>query len=197
MAQILDLSKRYSKEQIESITQSTESFDLPAGGYVCKIVNVVLNDDQASGRANIELHVDITEGAYSGYFQQLEDHFGFWGLKGWLSFKETELSKFQRACAALCISNPGLEFNPFKDGGVDVDILKGKMIGVVTRKEEYRSSSGDLRDKNAVYYFTEVAKIREHKYKVPPKKFLIEKPTGFEEPYDPSFPPSDKEEIPL
>ena len=175
MAQILDLSKRFTQEQIDNSYQGSSTFeDLPAGGYICKIVDVILNDDQTSGKANIELHIDIAEGEHAGYFQNLEDRYGWWGLKGWMSFKEEQLANFQRTCAALCNSNPGLIFNPFAEGGVDVDILKDKQIGVVTRKEEYKSSSGEIREKNSVARFIETDKIRDKKFKVPEVKKLKE-----------------------
>lgn len=193
MAQILDLSKRFTQEQIESASQSAgASFDLPAGGYVCKIVTPILNDGE--GKANIELHVDIAEGEYAGYFQQLEDRFAFWGLRGWMSFKESQLPNFQRTCMAICNSNPGFVFNPFVPGGADVDGLKNKMIGVVIGKEEYISNSGDVKEKNVVSRFIEVEKVRSGKFKVPALKKL---PASANEP-DPSFvPATNKEEIPF
>lgn len=192
MAQILDLSKRFTQEQIETAQLSSTSFpDIPAGGYVCKIIRPILNDDRAAGKANIELQVDIAEGKYSGYFQQLEDRAGFWGLRGWMSFKESQLPNFQRTCAALCNSNPGLKFNPFAPGGADIDSLEGKSIGVILGKEEYRSNSGDIREKSVVSRFIEVEKIKAKKFKVPELKRLKED-VG-----DPAFVPvGDSEEIP-
>lgn len=175
MAQILDLSKRFTQDQINNAAKSSGSFrDLPDGGYICKIVETILNDDAATGKANIELHVDISEGEYAGYFQDLEDRYGFWALKGWMSFKESQIANFQRTCAALCNSNPGFVFNPFAAGGADVDSLKGKTIGVVIGKEEYKSASGDVREKNVVSYFADVEKIRSGKFKVPALKKLKE-----------------------
>lgn len=186
MAQILDLSKRFTQEQIQTASQNTgASFDLPAGGYICKIIEPLLNDDPDTGKANIELHVDIAEGEYAGYFRQLEDKFGFWGLRGWMSFKESQLPSFQRTCMALCNSNPGLQFNPFTPGGVDIDILKDKLIGVVIGKEEYKANSGDIKEKNVIARFIEVDKIRSNHFKVPElKKYKVPD-------YDPTFIPAD------
>ena len=176
MAQILDLSKRFTQDQIEAAGRSANtSRDLPAGGYVCEIVSATLNDDQATGKANIELHVDVCEGEYSGYFQSLEDRYGFWGLRGWMSFKESQLPSFQRTCAAICNSNPGFVFNPLA-GATDIDTLKGKKIGVVVGKEEYESN-GDVREKNTVARFVEVEKIKTNSFgKIPALKKLNRKP---------------------
>lgn len=186
MAQILDLSKRYTQEQIESASQNdTFMQDLPAGGYICKIVRPILNDDQDTGKANIELHIDIAEGDFAGYFQKLEDRWGFWGLRGWMSFKENQLKNFQRTCVALCDSNPGLQFNPFAQGGADIDALEGKLIGAVIGKEEYRQKSGEIRERNVVSFFIDVKKIKDKKFKVPELKKLKD-PSS-----DPLFVPAD------
>lgn len=178
MAQILDLSKRFTQEQIEGANQSVSDLDLPADGYICRILEPILHDDPDANKANIELRIDIAEGKYKDYFQRLEDRFGFWGLRGWMSFKESQLPNFQRTCVALCNSNPGLKFNPFATGGVDIDMLKGKLIGVVIGKEEYRNSSGDKREKNVVSFFCETKKIKEHKFKIPGVKRLTDEAFG-------------------
>ena len=192
MAQILDLSKKYSSDQLEAAMQSVGAYnDPPAGGYVCKIVDAILNDNSETGKANIELLVDIAEGEYSGYFQNLEDRFGFWGLRGFMSFKEEALPRFKRTCAALCNSNPGLAFNPFAPGGADIDSLKGKQIGVVTQKEEYQANNGTIRERHRVYFFTEVSAIKEGHFKVPDTKRLEHKVP------DISVAPGSKEEIPF
>lgn len=191
MAQILDLSTRFTKEELEAAAQTSGTLeDLPAGGYICKIVRPILNDDPASGKANIELQVDIAEGDFAGYFQRLEDRYGFWGLRGWMSFNGPDkVANFKRTCVALCTSNPGLMFDPFIMGGADVDALTGKKIGAVIGKEEYKNNSGDIREKNVISYFTETDKIKNKKFKVPPVRKYKE-PT-------PSFRPvSAAEEIP-
>lgn len=173
MAQILDLTGIYSQEQIETAKASDDQYEeVEAGGYVCKIVDAILNNKD--GKANIELHLDIDEGNHKGFFQKLEDRAGFWGLRGYMSFKESQISKFLKTCTAINISNPGFSFDPMKKGGVDVDTLKGKLIGIVIQKEEYKSNSGDIREKCAVYNITEVEKIRNKKFKIPMLKKLVE-----------------------
>lgn len=173
MAQILDLSKRFTQSQVEEAIKNDSKFnDIEAGGYVCKIVDAILNDSADGNKANIELNVDIAEGKYQGYFQSLEDRAGFWGLKGYMSFKESQIGKFTKTCQTIAESNPGYSFNPMAPGGADIDTLKGKLIGVVIQKQEYMSNAGELREKNAVYNITEVSKIREGKFKVPAVKKL-------------------------
>lgn len=171
MSQILNLKNMYSAEQIAEAKANDEQYEeVEAGGYVCNIVDAILNN--SDGKANIELHLDIAEGNHKGFFQKLEDRAGFWGLRGYMSFKETQINKFLKTCTAINVSNPGFSFDPMREGGADVDTLKGKHIGVVIQKEEYKANSGDIREKCSVYNFTEVSKIREKKYKVPALKKL-------------------------
>ena len=156
MAQILDLSKTYTAAQVEEAKKKDSDYEsIEAGGYICKIVDAILNTD----KKYIELDLDIAEGNHAGYFQKLEDRAGFWGLKSFMSYKESVLSKFLKTCTALNNSNPNFNFDPMRNGGSDVDSLIGKFIGVVIGKEEYRA-------------ITEVSKIKDGNFKVPELKKL-------------------------
>lgn len=169
MAQILDLSKKYSQKEIEQAVNRESQYDsIEAGGYVCKIVDAVLNKD----KQYIELSLDIADGKYEGYFQKLEDRAGFWGLKSYMSFKETIIGKFAKTCTSINNSNPDFNFNPFKDGGSDIDSLIGKKIGAVIGLEEYKSASGEIRLKCNVANVAEVSKILSGKFRVPELKKL-------------------------
>lgn len=184
MSQILDLSKTYSKEQVEEkAAEASQYDDIPAGGYVCSIVDAILVNKPEEKKNYIELHLDIAEGPYKGYFQRLEDRAGFWGLTHYASFKDTQIGRFDKFCKTFELNNPGFSFNPFNGGGADVDTLKGKLIGVVTRKEEYENKNGEIREKNTVANTTEIKKIKDGNFTVPKTKKL-EKAAG---PVDDSF----------
>lgn len=172
MAQILDLSKYGTKEQVEQNNPTGEFEDVEAGGYVCKIVNAILVNTPE--KQNIRLELDIDEGAHKDYFSRLEARAGFWGLTGYASFKEGQLGRFTKVCTAFGTSNPGFSFDPFRGGGADVDTLIGKKIGVVIGKEEYKNNKGEIREKNVVSNITEISKIREKKFTVPKLKKLAE-----------------------
>ena len=172
MAQILDLSKLYTTDQVEEAKNKDvgEYESIEAGGYICKVVDAILNTE----KKYIEIDLDIAEGPHAGYFQRLEDRAGFWGLKNFMSYKESVLPKFLKTCTAFNNSNPNFNFDPTKKKGVDVDALIGKTIGVVIGKEEYKSKAGEIRQKDVASNITEVSKIREGKFKVPDVKKLAE-----------------------
>ena len=175
MSQVLDLTKMYSAEQAEEAKKKSDDFEtIEAGGYVCKIVDAILNQD----KKYIELDLDISEGPHAGYFQRLEDRAGFWGLKNFMSYKESVLGKFLKTCTAFNNSNPNYNFDPMRNGGADVDTLIGKSIGVIIGKEEYKSKAGEVRQKDVATNITEVSKIRDGKFKVPELKKLEDSTTG-------------------
>lgn len=178
MAQILNLTKLYSSQEMEEAATSNDSFEeVEAGAYVCKIVDAILNLNDNENKRNIQLQLDIAEGEHKGFFQRLEDRAGFWGLNGYMSFKKDQVNRFSKTCTSINNSNPGYSFNPM-NGDADVDSLKGKMIGVIIGREEYMSKSGDIREKCYVFQFLEVNKARNCKAKIPELKKL-EKNDGF------------------
>ena len=169
MAQVLDLSGVYTAEQVEEAKKKGGDFEsIEAGGYIGKIVDAVLNKD----KQYIELSLDIAEGKYASYFQALEDRAGFWGLKSYMSFKESVLGKFLKTCTCINNSNPNYNFDPMRSGGSDVDSLIGKTIGMVIGKEEYKAKSGEIRQKDVISNLVEVSKIKEGKFRVPDLKKL-------------------------
>lgn len=178
MAQLLNLNNYYTKETLEEKKQESVQYEEPdAGGYVCKIVDAILHED----KKYVEMHLDIAEGKFAGYYQKLEDRAGFWGLKYYASFKESVLNKFIKMCASFETCNPGFTFDPFRGKGADVDTLKGKNIGYVFGYEEYEKKDGTIGTRPMLGNLTEVKKIKSGKFKVPELK-RIEKPiTGNED----------------
>ena len=140
-----------------------ESKMLPAGGYICKIVDAFLEPE----KMYVLLHLDIAEGKYAGYYQKLEDRAGFWGLRYYASYKEPVLNKFIKMCATFETCNPGFSFDPMRGGGADIDTLKGKNLGVTFGYEEYEKKDGTIGTRPYVGTFTEIKKIKGGKFKVP------------------------------
>lgn len=164
MAQILDLSKLYTKQVIDEKRKEANQYDEPdAGGYICKIVDAFLEPE----KMYVLLNLDIADGKYAGYYQKLEDRAGFWGLRYYASYKETVLNKFIKMCATFETCNPGFSFDPMRGGGADVDTLKGKNLGVTFGYEEYEKKDGSVGTRPYIGTFTEIKKIKAGKFKVP------------------------------
>lgn len=154
------------------VQEATERRDLPIGGYVAGICKAT--DEPAKERLNIEW--EVAEGEFKGYWREqtaslvergkLNPGEWAWGGKTIKSYKEKALPFFKGFITAVEQSNPGYKFNN------DEKTLRGKLVGVVLREEEYMGNDGNIKTKLVVDRFTSVDKIRSGDYEVRPKKTL-------------------------
>lgn len=154
------------------VQEATERRDLPVGGYVAGICKAT--DEPAKERLNIEW--EVTEGEFKGYWREqtasliergkLNPGEWAWGGKTIKSYKEKALPFFKGFITAVEQSNPGYKFNN------DEKTLRGKLVGVVLREEEYMGNDGNIKTKLVVDRFTSVDKIRSGDYEVRSKKTL-------------------------
>lgn len=152
-----------------------ENIQLPAGGYVCKIVGAktVIN---RSGREMLEVGVDITTGEFAGFFRQKFDG-------------QTDKSKWPNA-ATIRINLPDMDKDTQdeatkKAGRVkkfimdveesntpyvfkwDEQTLKNKFVGCLFGREEFETQDGKRAWSTKVFYTTTLAKIQTGNFKVP------------------------------
>ena len=161
---------------------------IPAGGYVAKIVQAVKTS--ASYGDSLNVLIDIAEGEYAGYYSDMFNHSQDtnrkWKgvLRLWLwkndgsESDERSKSIFKGFETAVNESNAG-EWN------WDEAALKGKLIGVLFRSEEweYEGKSGWVaRPFKAV----SVDRIRSGKFSI-----LKEKPLKRDDVYIPEYSDSD------
>lgn len=154
------------------VQEATERRDLPVGGYVAGICKAT--DEPAKERLNIEW--EVAEGEFKGYWREqtasliergkLNPGEWAWGGKTIKSYKEKALPFFKGFITAVEQSNPGYKFNN------DEKTLRGKLVGVVLREEEYMGNDGNIKTKLVVDRFTSVDKIRSGDYEIRPKKTL-------------------------
>lgn len=179
---------------LSNVQEAGSNRQLPAGGYVCRIKEAT--DFEARNYLYVEF--EVAEGEYAGYFKQLEERAGFWGLKKYCSYTEKALPMFKRFCSAVSKSNPGYVF----DGGktnADEKTLTGKLIGLVLQEEEYIKNNGEVGTRLNVYVECDVEKIRKGEYRTPAKKCLPAEEKSIEN-QDTSFmsiPADEADEVPF
>lgn len=147
---------------------------LPAGGYVCKILDVGV-DKTNGGKQFIKLRIDVAEGEQAGYFQKRfqADASSQYGRK-WKGVYKIFLpnftgdnDKYTNAIAMYkgnlnTISRANHLAEPNIEAGFDPDMFKGGIIGVLFREAYY---NGNRFTEPA--YLCDPQKIRSGDYEVP------------------------------
>lgn len=144
---------------------SGDSQKLPAGGYVCKIINVELGE--RNNRPQIRVFVDVAEGEYAGYFsRQKRDNWSKRAVFVRYIYDESE-KRITPALKSLLANversndNFALDLQRF-----DQNSLVGKLCGFTFGEREYEYNE-------RIYTTTEVKfpvsadKIRSGDFKVP------------------------------
>lgn len=147
---------------------------LPAGGYVCKILNVGV-DKTAGGKPFIKFRIDVAEGAQAGYFQKRfnADASSPYGQK-WKGVYKLFLPSFtgdnEKYTNAIAMYKGNLNTisranhlpEPNIEAGFDPDMFKGSIIGVLFREASYQ---GNRFTEPA--YLCDPQKIRTGDYEIP------------------------------
>ena len=152
-----------------------EFSNLPAGGYVCKIVDAEFTTSKA-GNDMLNLNVDIAEGDYTNYFQNFADRFKNWNnnavYRQLILDSSKNVSSFFKGLLEI-IEDSNSNFTAYANGGVDNKALVGKLIGFVFADEEYQKQNGDIATRAVVRTPKTVAEIRDGDFTVPRSKKWI------------------------
>lgn len=131
------------------------------GGYVVEILDVKI--DQTYNR--LQLKVDICEGPHAGYYQRLDDRYGFWGLIINLYMDEKSRWRFANTIETIRQSNEAFAWND--DGENDERALIGQKVGVVTRMRHYLGNNGKEKTSMQVYKTVPLQDIRVGNFQIP------------------------------
>jgi len=140
---------------------------LPAGGYVCKIVNVLDFPD----KEYLRICYDIAEGSYTGYLDQLSQQLSFWPGDFIRSYKARALYFFKSFLDLVKQSNETFPYDGHNFS--DEKILLNMYVGLVLGHEEYIATTDQTtRTRLYVANIQTVQSIRENKFKIPELKTL-------------------------
>ena len=148
---------------------------IPAGGYVCRIVEATDYPDgnEHSDKPYLNIVYDIAEGDYAGYYS------GEWGQKHtWAHeireyYTEAAMGIFKGFLKSVDISN-GTAFEAAAADGLDERKLTGLLIGMILGEEEYETNQGEIGTRIKPRGVRPVQTIREGKFKPPELKKLPE-----------------------
>ena len=133
----------------------------PPGGYVVEIKNVFDVED----KQYLKIEWDYTEAPWAGYNRDTYARAEFWPSRLIRSYKTKALPFFKAFKEAVEASNRGYVFHES-----DVQSLRGKLIGVVLREEEYMGNGGEIRTRLDVAQVKTVDAIRANDFTIPAKK---------------------------
>lgn len=154
-----------------SAMRAGESSAIPAGWYKATILKAEGGETQ-SGAAYVDFFVDIIDGQYARYYEKdyKNQSPNVNGEKKWRGvyrqFTEGKSTPFFKgAITAIEDSNDGFHFD------FDETKLKGKLIGLGIRREEFESADG-ARWTSKPYAFCDIKKVIAGEMPVPKDKPL-------------------------
>lgn len=172
----------------DAVEESKEFKGIPAGGYVARVLDVIVNLE----KKHLKLVMDYAEGEYAGHGESVEEKTGktYGYITGYISWRTPGAqSMLKRTVRLLDESNPSKNImEQFKHENFDV--LKGSKIGVVMGEEEYLNKNNEIKTKLTLPNFTLVEDIHNGNFRVPAKKLYVPKD-------DMGAPVTDNEKIPF
>lgn len=156
---------------------------LPAGGYICKILNAEETTSR-NGKPMLKVSFDIDEGEFKGYFRDLfkgwkensDDpatvKWPFTGTK-WVMFYNSE-GKTNRDFKSFCTALEDSGTKVWINDTFDVNGLRGATLGVIFRREEHEYNNARSW-RTVPVGFRSVKTIEEGGFNIPEDKPLPEK----------------------
>ncbi len=148
------------------------STQIPAGGYVCKIMEVK-EIQSRNGKDMLQISLDVAEGDFKEHYTEAyradKRENKKWGCIYYILLKDKDGNTnrdFKRFCVAVEDSNQG--FN-VAWGDKFCDCFKGKLLGVIFGREQFLGNNG-LAWSCKPKYLRSASVIREGKFDIPEDK---------------------------
>ena len=177
------MPRKISKSNYNTaLAKSREMFKpLPAGGYVCKIVDAEFGENK-SGDDVLILRIDIAEGEFANFFRNQKEHFNNdnWAYAATVTRKIFDENGDVKPSFATLIdiiekSNPGFDAYGNSDDEIDETALIGKSVGYIFGEYEYKRKDGEIGTNTKAKFVATVDNVRNGKFKIPPCEKLDEK----------------------
>ena len=158
----------------ESIKTQGEFIPLPAGGYVCKVMQV-LETKSKSGLEMLQISLDIAEGEFKNYFTDAYKNDTRdqkkWGCIAYLVVDEnTDYGTKNLKGFVTSVENSNTGFNVVW-GDNFAKCFKGKLVGAIFGREQYESNTG-IHWSTKFKWFRGTDTIKSGNFQIPEDKYL-------------------------
>lgn len=162
--------------------ESSGSKQLPAGGYICKIMNAKMELSKSSNLPMVVIQFDIAEGEHSNYYHkkfQTDKGYRFDAKYGGVARipavdREGKARRgFNSFCGAVEKSN---DIQLPKEDTAFLNMLKDKYVGILFGREEFQGKDGSVHWTTKPQFYRSVETIENGNFDVPEDKYL-DKPT--------------------
>lgn len=151
---------------------------LPAGGYICRIMNAKIEIAKSSGLPMVVIQFDICDGEYSNFFHEKYDNdrayrsnANYQGIARIPAVNEEGKARkgFNSFCGAVEKSN-GITL-PTEDNAF-LNMLRNKTVGIIFGREEVRFDDGRTSMVTKPKFYRSVETIESGNYETPKDELL-------------------------
>ena len=128
-----------------------------AGGYIATITSAVDNED----KQYLLIGLDIADGIFKGYYKDLFERAGFWGLNSYRSYKPKARGFFKAFIEAVEKSNDGFEWKWAESDLINLN------VGIIIGLEDYIGNDGKIKTRPRVTDFVPVVDIKDGNFTIP------------------------------
>ena len=149
------------------------SAQLPAGGYIVKIMSAKMQNAQSSGLPMVVIQFDICEGEYKNYYHKKWDNAKnyspdakYGGIARIPAVDQEGKARkgFNSFCGAVEASN-GCKLPT--DDDMFLASLRGKYVGIIFGREEFEAKDGSTKWTTKPKFYRSVATIENGDFDVP------------------------------
>ena len=146
------------KFDFNDVNSTTTTYKGPeAGGYIATITSAVDNED----KQYLLIGLDIADGIFKGYYKDLFERAGFWGLNSYRSYKPKARGFFKAFIEAVEKSNDGFTWQWNESDLINLT------VGIIIGLEDYIGNDGKIKTRPRVTDFVPVADIKDGNFTIP------------------------------
>ena len=151
---------------------------LPAGGYICRIMDAKIKNAESSGLPMVVIQFDICEGEYNNFYHDkykndiaFRPNASYQGIARISAVDQQGNARrgFNSFCGAVEKSN---DIKLPQEDVAFINALKGKLVGIIFGREEVEFENGDTAMVTKPKFYRSVETIENGNYETPKDEML-------------------------